>query len=98
MYKKWQKMDGHDLLGMDNSSKRRGRKLKNGGGRETNYCKCPQGAKTRKKGGEGVTLSAVSNGRMIRNNTYEYIYKKWQKMMDTIYGRRINQVSNVAGN
>ena len=63
MYKKWQKMDGQDLLGMDNSSKRRGRKLKNGGGRETNYCKCPQGAKTRKKGGVGVTLSAVSNGR-----------------------------------
>ena len=50
---KMAKNDGHDLLEMDNSSKRRGRKLKNGGGRETNYCKCPQGAKTRENGRGG---------------------------------------------
>ena len=32
------KNDGHNLREADKSSKYRGRKLKKGGGRETNYC------------------------------------------------------------
>ena len=50
---KMAKNDGHNLRGADKSSKYRSRKLRKGGGRETNYCQCPQGAKTRENGGVG---------------------------------------------
>ena len=66
---KMAKNDGHDLLEADNSSKRRGRKLKNGGGGKRTTVNAPRGPKREKTGGVGVTLGAVSNGQMIRNNT-----------------------------
>ena len=46
---KMAKNDGHDLLEMDNSSKRRGRKLKNGGGGKRTTVNAPQGGQNERK-------------------------------------------------
>ena len=50
---KMAKNDGHDLLEADNSSKRRGRKLKNGGGGKRTTVNAPRGPKREKTGGVG---------------------------------------------
>ena len=63
------KNDGHNLWEADKLRKRRGRKLKKVGGGKRTTVNAPRGPKREKTGGVGVTLGAVSNGRMIRNNT-----------------------------
>ena len=45
-----------------------------------------------------VKTQNIYSERRESISEWVYMYKKWQKMMGTIYGGRINQVNNVAGN
>ena len=53
MYKNWQKMMGTNYWKWIIQANVAAGKLKKVGGRETNYCKCPQGARTRENGRGG---------------------------------------------
>ena len=69
MYKNWQKMMGTNYWKWIIQVNVVAGKLKTVGGGKRTTVNAPRGPKREKTGGVGVTLCAVSNGRMIRNNT-----------------------------